>query len=745
MATSSANNSVVKDNLTLDQNLPSELQNIIQAKHHCPSSILGVHSLGSNGWVYRALRPNAETVWLQYGDSQVTCKRLSNTSLFIYEHTDEQVSEIPTQLRCYEQVKGNTQEFFDSYLHKAQIPQQWLDQFGRENCTNAYQWLGAHRSQSNSISGIRFAVWAPNAERVSVVGDFNHWDGRINPMNCRGDSGIWELFVPRLEIGELYKYEIRNRRSGAVFTKVDPYGFYFEKPPRTANYVTAIDGYLWQDQDWQQNKQQSACYKHPVSVYEVHLGSWKRNADGEYLTYRELAEELVAYVSQMGFTHIELLPITEFPFDGSWGYQVLGYFAPTSRFGTFDDFKYFVDCCHQHNIGVILDWVPGHFPRDSHGLAAYDGTELYEHADPKRGSHEEWGTLIFDYGRNEVKNFLLSSANFWLSEFHIDGLRVDAVASMLYLDYGRKEGEWYPNIYGGNEHLEAIEFLKQLNIALHEQHPGTMIIAEESTSWAGVSRPTYTGGLGFTMKWNMGWMNDTLKYFAMDPVYRQYNHELLTFSQLYAYSENFLLPLSHDEVVHGKKSLLNKMPGDVWQQFAHLRLLFAYQFCHPGKKLLFMGDEFGQGLEWNHDQGLPWELLEYDYQRGTQLLITDLNHLYVNQAALHQQDFEATGFRWIDCHDHQQSCISFLRQFDQEFVIVVLNFTPIVRHHYRLGVPEPGVYAEILNTDSGYYGGSNLSNGTAIVSEPLPYMDFSQSISLTLPPLAGLMIKLKSE
>jgi 1,4-alpha-glucan branching enzyme len=541
-----------------------------------------------------------------------------------------------------------------------------------------------------------------------------------------------------------YKYEIRNRHSGEIIVKADPYAQSFELRPKTASIVADVSSYAWGDQVWMERLPALDWQHTPMSVYEVHLGSWQRGPEGEFLNYRQFAERLIGYVKEMGFTHIELLPVTEHPYDPSWGYQTTGYFAPTSRYGTPDDFRSFVDRCHQSGIGVLLDWVPAHFPKDAHGLARFDGTPLYEHADPRRGEHLDWGSLIYNYSRNEVKNFLLSSAVFWLQEMHIDGLRVDAVASMLYLDYSRKEGEWIPNQYGGRENLEALDFLRELNIAVHEEHPGVLMIAEESTSWPQVSRPTWTGGLGFDMKWNMGWMNDTLSYMSREPVYRRYHQDLLTFSMLYAFTENFMLPFSHDEVVHGKQSMLNKMPGDEWQRFANLRVLYTYMFCHPGKKLLFMGTEFGQGQEWNSTQVLDWYVLDYGFHQGVQRLVKDLNRLYRETSALHHYEFDWRGFEWIDCHDADNSVLSFLRRFDNEFVVVIVNLTPVPRTGYRIGVPQGGEYAEIFNSDSAFYGGSNMGNGGAVLrADERPWMNRSHSLSLTLPPLAGIVLKLK--
>jgi 1,4-alpha-glucan branching enzyme len=602
--------------------------------------------------------------------------------------------------------------------------------------------MGAHLHSVDHISGVLFAVWAPNAGRVSVIGDFNHWDGRCHPMRSLGSCGIWELFIPGLEVGCYYKFEILNRESHQVLTKTDPYGQQFELRPNTSSIVARDDTYQWQDQAWMESRSRHDWLHEPMSIYEVHLGSWKQDPAGNFLNYRDLADDLVNYVKGLGFTHIELMPITEHPFDGSWGYQTTGYFAPTSRFGTPDDFRYFMDTCHQSNIGVILDWVPAHFPKDEFALARFDGTPLYEHEDPRKGEHRDWGTLIFNYGRNEVKNFLLSSAIFWLEEFHLDGLRVDAVASMLYLDYSREDNDWTPNQYGGNENLEAIDFFRELNTVTHQQHPGTVMMAEESTAWPGVTRPTWVGGLGFSMKWNMGWMNDILEYMKEDPVHRRYHHDQLTFGMLYAFTENFTLPFSHDEVVHGKGSLLSKMPGDEWQRFANLRLLYTMMFTYPGKKLLFMGCEFGQGTQWDSTRSLVWYVLDYPHHKGLQRLLKDLNRIYQAQPALFKHDFDNLGFEWIDCHDSEQSVISYRRKDENQDLIIVLNFTPVVRNHYRIGVPEPGTYEEIFNSDSSLYDGSQVANG-AVLSEPIPWMNLPYSLSLTLPPLAGIILRLK--
>jgi 1,4-alpha-glucan branching enzyme len=564
-------------------------------------------------------------------------------------------------------------------------------------------------------------------------------------MRSRGNSGVWELFIPELKEGMVYKYEIRSRRGELPFLKADPYAFEAELRPKSGSVVSTLDGYGWEDDAWMKARGEREWLAEPISIYEVHQGSWRRVADegNRWLTYREIADQLIPYVKQMGYTHIELMPVMEHPFDGSWGYQTIGYFAATSRYGKPKDFMYLVDRCHQENIGVLLDWTPAHFPADAHGLAEFDGTHLYEHADPRQGRHPDWGTLVFNYGRSEVRGFLLASALFWMDKYHIDGLRVDAVASMLYLDYSRRSGEWVPNEFGGRENLAAISFLKRLNEVTNERHPGVLMVAEESTAWPAVSRPTYLGGLGFTLKWNMGWMNDTLSYFAQDAIYRKYHHNRMTFSMLYAFTENFVLPLSHDEVVHGKRSLIDKMPGDLWQQFANLRLLYTYMCAHPGKKLLFMGGEFAQRSEWYHGASLEWNLLAFPEHQGVQRLVADLNSIYRREASLHEVDFEWQGFQWIDCNDADASVLSFIRRArnPQDYVVVVANFTPIARENYRVGVPEPGYYRELFNSDAQYYAGSNYGNGGGVMAEPVPWMGLEYSLPLRLPPLAALYFK----
>ncbi|MCC6296121.1 MAG: 1,4-alpha-glucan branching protein GlgB [Pseudomonadales bacterium] len=720
----------------LDSAQATELSAVLAARAHNPLEVLGPHRRGGDG-LLRVLRPAATRVWLETPTGLQPLARVGTSPLFAWRGA---AAELACHPRLVEEVDGHRHAFVDPYSFPAAIAAADLRAFAAGQCRDAHRFLGAHPEAVDGIAGTRFAVWAPTAERVSVVGDWNRWDGRATPMQSRGASGVWELFVPGVGPGALYKFELRHRDSGAILVKADPYGRCFECPPRTAAVVAAAPAFEWRDQQWLAARSQADWLHAPMSIYEVHAGSWRRHGDGSPLDYRELADQLIPYVQELGFTHIELMPVCEHPFAGSWGYQVTGYFAPASRWGSLDDFCYLVDRCHAAGIGVLLDWVPGHFPRDDHALARFDGSALYEHEDPRLGEHREWGTLIFNYGRNEVKSFLLSSAEFWLDVCHVDGLRVDAVASMLYLDYARAPGDWYPNRHGGNENLEAIAFLRELNELVHGHHPGALTMAEESTAWPMVSRPTYLGGLGFSMKWNMGWMNDTLAYMAEDPVHRRYHHDHLTFGLLYAVSENFILPLSHDEVVHGKRSLLDKMPGDAWQRFANLRLLFLYQFTHPGRKLLFMGGEFAQGSEWSHDRALDWALLEFPYQRGVQCLVGDLNRLYRDQPALHRHDFEPEGFAWIDCHDSSQSVIAFMRRAGAQFLVVVLNFTPVVRHGSRIGVPEPGIYREILNSDSTYYQGSDVSNGVHIASEPRAAMGHAQSLALTLPPLGGLVL-----
>ena len=610
--------------------------------------------------------------------------------------------------------------------------------FAEGTHSRAYEKLGAHLSEKKGRRGVQFAVWAPNAERVSIIGDFNHWNSSTDIMRP-SSAGVWESFIPDIGPGAAYKYHVVSRDRRYVVDKADPYGFAAEIRPRTASRVWDLQDYSWLDSSWMANRAENNSLNSPISIYEVHLGSWRRvpDEDNRWLTYREMAPLLADYVHDAGFTHVELLPVMEHPFDGSWGYQIIGYFAPTSRFGTPSDFMYLIDYLHQRGIGVILDWVPAHFPKDEAGLGYFDGSHLYEHADPKQGEQPDWNTFVFNYGRNEVQNFLISNALFWFDKYHVDGLRVDAVASMLYLDYGKREGEWIPNRFGGKENLEAIHFLRAVNERVYETFPDVMMIAEESTAWPQVSRPIYLGGLGFGFKWNMGWMHDMLDYMSQDPILRSYHHNQITFSLIYAFTENFVLPFSHDEVVYGKGSMLRKMPGDEWQRFANLRLLYGYMFGHPGKKLLFMGDEFGQWSEWDHEASLEWELLKNPLHAGLLRWVRDLNTLYRGQSSLHDFDFNAAGFEWVDCKDSQRSVISFLRRGTSadDQTLFVCNFTPVVRENYRVGVPLEGAWREALNSDAPLYGGSGQGNFGGLATIPLPMHARPFTLNLRLPPL----------
>ncbi len=715
-----------------------------------PFAVLGPHQTTVNGepaLVVRFFHPDAEAVDLQAAEAgaPVPMTRRSGTDLFEAVVPGWLGDPLTFDYRLRVTWKdGRVGDVDDAYRFGCILSDFDLHLLGEGTQLRAYEKLGAHQMQFGPIAGVHFAVWAPNARRVSVVGDFNRWDGRAHPMRLLSPHGVWEIFIPGIGRGEKYKFELRSR-SGEAFTKADPYAMYFELPPRSASVVWGVGQYAWDDQAWMAARvQENGWLDRPMSIYEVHLGSWARGADGErFLSFRELADRLVPYVRDLGFTHIELLPVMEHPFAGSWGYQVVGFFAPTSRMGEPDEFKAFVDACHRAGIGVLLDWVPGHFPKDAHGLARFDGTALYEHEDPRKGEHQEWGTLIFNYGRNEVRSFLLSSALFWLEQYHVDGLRVDAVASMLYLDYSRGPGQWVPNKHGGRENLEAVDFLRTLNTLTHSEQPGSITAAEESTSWPGVSRPVHLGGLGFTFKWNMGWMHDILSYMRQNAIYRRWAHNQLTFSMLYAYHENFILPFSHDEVVHGKGSMIGKMAGDSWQKAANLRALYGFLYGHPGKKLLFMGCEFGQWPEWNHDRGLEWAFIDDAPHRGIRQLVTDLNRLYRHEPALYELDFDPAGFQWIDCNDNENSVISFMRRArdPRDVLVIVLNFTPVVRHSYVVGVPEPGLYLEAINTDSECYGGSNQGNGGAVHSQPIPAHGHPHRVELVLPPLSCLILK----
>jgi 1,4-alpha-glucan branching enzyme len=723
---------------------------LIEGRSENPFEVLGPHEIVEGqrrAMAVRAFLPESAQAWIvdeTHSAVPRPMRRIHPAGLY------EAICPLPEsgqpQQRYLLQVadsSGNRATMHDPYSFPQLLTDYDLHLLNEGTHWRSYEKLGAQLRTIDGVDGVNFAVWAPNATSVSVIGDFNGWDGRRHPLRKHIPGGFWELFVPGLGDGTLYKYQVRHH--GEVYEKSDPYGFAAELPPRTASKVCQLDRYHWHDGEWMNRRVQTNGLDAPMSVYEVHLGSWRRPDDdpSRWLTYRELAHELVDYVREMGFTHIELLPITEHPFSGSWGYQTVGYYAPTSRFGSPADFMYFVDHCHQNGIGVMLDWVPAHFPRDAHGLRLFDGTALYEHADPRKGEHRDWGTLIFNYGRHEVRNFLLSNALFWLDKYHLDGLRVDAVASMVYLDYSRNEGEWIPNEFGGRENLEAVSFLKELNIQTHLQYPGVLTVAEESTAWTGVSRPTYLGGLGFSLKWNMGWMNDTLRYMHHEPIHRRYHHDELTFSLIYAFTENFCLPLSHDEVVHGKGSLLDQMPGDLWQRFANLRLLYAYMWAHPGKKLLFMGGELGQWNEWNYDTSLQWDLLQWDLHRGLKKFVSDLNHLYRREPALHQIDFDHHGFEWIDCHNYDESIMCFMRKAKdpRDFLAVCCNFTPVPREHHRVGLPERCWYNEIANSDSMYYGGGNVGNGAGVMAENIPWHGRPFSAEIAIPPLGVTILK----
>ncbi|MCS7155246.1 MAG: 1,4-alpha-glucan branching protein GlgB [Bacteroidota bacterium] len=720
---------------------PALIEALFEARHGDPFAILGPQR-DESGWVVRAFWPSARRMWLLTGSGELiepAYVPAPGCFLFRWPGPDRPRAQEYT-LRIAEQT-GPIWETYDPYAFGPVLGE--LDRYllaeGRH--WRLYERLGAHCLEHEGVRGVHFAVWAPNAERVSVVGDWNAWDGRRHVMRLHPGCGVWEIFIPGLGPGARYKYEIRTR-SGEILLKADPVAFYAEQRPATASIVYA-PSYTWSDEAWMRRRAQGHRFDEPLLIYEVHLGSWRRVPEegDRWLSYRELAEWLIPYAVEMGFTHLELLPIMEHPLDTSWGYQVTGYFAPTSRYGEPDELRYLIDCCHQAGLGVILDWVPAHFPTDAHGLYRFDGTHLYEHADPRQGYHPDWHTAIFNYGRYEVRNFLIANALFWAEAYHIDGLRVDAVASMLYLDYSRREGEWVPNSYGGRENLEAIAFLRELSEVLHAQHPGVILIAEESTAWPMVSRPTYVGGLGFDYKWNMGWMHDTRRYFSRDPVYRKYHQHELTFSMLYAFSEQYVLPFSHDEVVHGKGSLVGRMPGDRWQRFANMRAMLAYQYAHPGKKLLFMGQEFAQEREWDYRRSLDWHLLEDPLHRGVQRLVRDLNRLLRQEPALHAVDFDWSGFEWVDFHDADQSVLAFLRRAGSEHILVVLNLTPVPRYDYRVGVPIPGFYRELLNTDSAYYGGTNMGNLGGLWAEPVPYHGRPHSLRLLLPPLAALFLK----
>ena len=728
------------------------LSSIIDGVNANPASVLGPHAIqvdGKNAVAVRGYFPGFDQAWLLDDRNAATrpMRRIHPSGVYEGLMPQHESSTIPQYRFRLSNSTGKTIEMQDPYAVPSLISDFDRHLFNAGEHWKIYEKLGSHLRDVDGHVGVNFAVWAPNAQSVQVIGDFNHWDGRSHCMQKQIPSGIWELFVPQIGAGQKYKYRIRML-DGQVVDKTDPYGVFAELPPRTASIVMSLDDYQWKDDQWMDRRKAENQLEKPMSVYEVHLGSWRKCKTGVHgwMNYREIAHQLVQYCKEMGFTHLELLPVSEHPFTGSWGYQTVGYFSVTSRYGTPEDFMYFVDHCHQNNIGVIIDWVPAHFPKDSHGLRQFDGSALYEHADPRQGEHPDWGTMIFNFGRNEVRNFLIANALFWLEKYHIDGLRVDAVASMLYLDYSRKEGEWVPNVYGGRENLEAIHLLREFNIQSHLQHPGVLTIAEESTAWPGVSRPTEFGGLGFSLKWNMGWMNDTLRYMRHEPIHRQFHQNELTFSLIYAFTENFTLPLSHDEVVHGKGALIAQMAGDLWQKFANLRLLYSYMWTHPGKNLLFMGCELAQWHEWNYDSEIQWDLLDWETHRGVQKLVADLNHLVKREPALHELDFSGDGFEWIDCMNAQDSVLGYIRKAKDpnDFVVVCSNFTPVVRR-YRMGVPRDGFYREIFNSDSVHYAGTNVGNHPGILADSkIPQHGRPASIELTLPPLATVVFKLDS-
>jgi 1,4-alpha-glucan branching enzyme len=725
---------------------PDELQSLINVQHRAPHQLLGMHPLGDgSGLVARAFVPDASSIEIQpvheKGKPSFKLERVHESGLF------EAVTKAADRVYAYELVitdkHKQVRRARDPYSFLPTLGESDLYLFGKGDERRIYDKLGAQLREIDGVPGTSFAVWAPNAQRVSVVGDFNDWDGRCHPMRLLGVSGVWEIFIPGISQGTHYKYEVKNLH-GHIVLKTDPYGFFFETAPKNAAIVWDNNQFQWKDQTWLERRRTGDPLRSPMSIYEVHMGSWRKKSAFESLNYRELAGPLAAHVRQMGFTHVEFMPVAEHAFYPSWGYQVTGFFAPTSRYGTPEDFKFLVNTLHEAGIGIIIDWVPAHFPRDDWALANFDGTALYEHEDPRKGAHQDWGTLIFNYGRHEVANFLTANALFWCDQYHIDGLRVDAVASMLYLDYSRKEGEWIPNQYGGRENLEAIEFIRKFNHLVHVEFPGVITIAEESTAWPLVTRPPYLGGLGFSFKWNMGWMHDTLGYFGHEPVHRKYHQNDLTFAMLYHHHENFILPLSHDEVVHGKRSLLGRMPGDDWQRFANLRALLAYQWLFPGKKLMFMGCEFGQSAEWNENGQLDWGLLEAGpYHRGLQRFVEDLNKLYSAEAGLWQSDYDQGGFSWIDCSDHDSSVLSFARQDAGRTsqLAIILNLTPVPRDGYRIGLPGSGKWREVLNSDAAVYGGTNIGNLGGVLSEEKKWHNQPCSAELTLPPLAVLALR----
>jgi 1,4-alpha-glucan branching enzyme len=736
----------VRTNLSLET-----VGRLVEGKHENPFELLGPHVVdvsGQRAMAVRAFLPHSAQAWVVHPthEAKQPMRRIHPAGLF------EAICPLPPGetaphylIRAAEEGGQKVTMMHDPYSFPHLLTDFDFHLLNEGRHWQCYNKMGAQLRTVDGVEGVNFAVWAPNATSVSIVGDFNGWDGRRHPMRKHIPSGFWELFVPGLCEGTLYKYQIRHH--GWTFEKADPFGFGAEVPPRTASKVIDLSRYHWHDNAWMTKRRETNWLEKPLSFYEVHLGSWRRPGDdpSRWLSYRELAHQLVEYCKEVGYTHIELMPVAEHPLSASWGYQIVGYYAATSRYGSPQDFMYFVDLCHQNDIGVIIDWVPAHFPKDGHGLRQFDGTALYEHADPRQGEHRDWGTQIFNYGRHEVRNYLVSNALFWMDKYHVDGIRVDAVASMLYLDYSREDGDWLPNEYGGRENLAAIGLLKELNEQVHFQHPGVLTIAEESTAWQGVSKPTYLGGLGFSLKWNMGWMNDTRRYMHHDPIHRRYHHDELTFSLIYAFHENFVLPMSHDEVVHGKGSLLDQMPGDLWQKFANLRLMYSYMWTHPGKKLLFMGGDFGQWNEWNFDTSLQWDLLQWQSHQGLLRCVGDLNRLLRREKSLYEVDFDYRGFEWIDCHNHDDSLLSYVRRAKNpaDFLLTAHNFTPVPRMGYRLGVPENCWYEEIFNSDSQYYSGSNLGNYPGVHAEPIESHGRPFSIVINYPPLATVVFKPK--
>jgi 1,4-alpha-glucan branching enzyme len=740
-----------KENIE-DQMTAAEIEAIVNFDHGMPSKLLGPHGgKGGKRLSICAFSPGAEDAWVRpAGEGKTSAKRKMKNlhpNGFFRIVFDEPI-EIPRYKLVFRFRDGRTEEIDDPYAFSTDISDFDLHLLGEGKHFKSYEKLGAHPKTVQGVKGVQFSVWAPNARAVAVVGDFNWWCCGSHMMSRLLGLSIWSIFIPGLREGAIYKFAVKSPIDHVVRYKTDPYAFGAEVRPRSAPIVCSTDGYSWQDQGWMKGRAGKNHFSEPVSVYEVHLGSWKRSADSKtgFLDYRDLARQLVDYAKFMGYTHLELLPVMEHPLDASWGYQTVNYFAATSRFGPPKDFMYFVDYCHQNGIGVLLDWVPSHFPRDGHGLAAYDGREIYAYENWKKGEHKEWGTLVFDFARNEVRNFLISNALFWLDKYHIDGLRVDAVASMIYLDYSRKPWEWEPNCYGGHENLEAIDWIRKFNEIVHAQYPGVLTIAEESTAWPKVSKPTYEGGLGFSMKWNMGWMHDSLEYFSKDPVYRKYHQGTLTFSMLYAFTENFILPISHDEVVHGKRSLLEKMPGDDWQKFANVRLFYGYMFGMPGKKLNFMGHDLGQRREWNCDDSLDWHLMREDWHARLNRYVADLNRLYRENPAFYEVDFDFRGFEWIDFSDAENSVISFVRwsRDYKQMLLFVYNMTPVVRYFYRVGAPKPGFYREIFNSDAAEYAGSGMGNYGGVNSQEIGWQNRPHSICINLPPLAVNIFKLET-